>query len=201
MRPFDGRSSLPTAYRTMAVPAARRPAAVLAMGVGAMLGIFFARLTTSDGPDSGVTFLLALPVALIAHELGRTAGFLAALGALGQVVLWSRLRDVDLGLLAYASRGVIFGLVAHLGAQARGARAVAPVGDRPPAVRTSPLTPREREVLRLLAHGHTNRQVAEQLVVSVRTVEAHRASIQAKLSCSGRAELYRHAAGMNLLTR
>ena len=60
------------------------------------------------------------------------------------------------------------------------------------------LTPREREVLRLLALGYTNREVADELYISVRTVETHRASILAKLRVRTRAELVRYArqAGM-----
>ena len=55
------------------------------------------------------------------------------------------------------------------------------------------LTDREREVLRLIALGHTNAEVAEQLYLSIRTVETHRAHIQQKLGLSGRAELVRYA--------
>jgi DNA-binding NarL/FixJ family response regulator len=51
------------------------------------------------------------------------------------------------------------------------------------------LTTREREVLSLLAIGHTNREIAEKLFLSVRTVEWHRARIQWKLGVSGRAAL------------
>jgi DNA-binding CsgD family transcriptional regulator len=51
------------------------------------------------------------------------------------------------------------------------------------------LTPREREVLALIALGHTNREAAERLVLSVRTVEWHRARIQWKLGVTGRAAL------------
>ena len=51
------------------------------------------------------------------------------------------------------------------------------------------LTEREVEVLRLIALGHTNAEIAEQLYLSVRTVETHRAHIQQKLSRSSRAEL------------
>ena len=58
---------------------------------------------------------------------------------------------------------------------------------------SSPLTDREREVLRLLALGHTNAAVARQLHLSVRTVETHRANIQSKLGSSSRADLVRHA--------
>ncbi len=52
---------------------------------------------------------------------------------------------------------------------------------------------RERDVLRLIALGHTNAEVAERLYISIRTVESHRAHIQQKLSLSSRAELVRYA--------
>lgn len=44
-----------------------------------------------------------------------------------------------------------------------------------------PLTPREREILELLTLGLTNREIAAKLYLSVRTVETHRANLQAKL--------------------
>jgi two-component system response regulator NreC len=55
------------------------------------------------------------------------------------------------------------------------------------------LTDRELGVLKLLALGHTNAEIADQLFLSVRTVESHRARIQRKLGTSGRAELVRYA--------
>ena len=55
------------------------------------------------------------------------------------------------------------------------------------------LTKRELGVLRLLALGHTNAEIATELFLSVRTVESHRARIQRKLGISGRAELVRYA--------
>ncbi|WP_245602582.1 LuxR C-terminal-related transcriptional regulator [Solirubrobacter soli] len=51
------------------------------------------------------------------------------------------------------------------------------------------ITSREREVLALVAAGHTNREIAEKLVLSVRTVEWHRARLQWKLGVTGRAAL------------
>ncbi|MEX0992864.1 MAG: response regulator transcription factor [Solirubrobacterales bacterium] len=62
------------------------------------------------------------------------------------------------------------------------------------------LTDREVEVLRLIALGHTNSEIAEQLFLSVRTVESHRAHIQQKLGLSTRAELVRHALDTGLIT-
>jgi len=55
------------------------------------------------------------------------------------------------------------------------------------------LSEREAGVLRLIALGHTNAEIAEQLFLSVRTVETHRAHIQQKLGLSTRAELVRYA--------
>jgi two-component system, NarL family, response regulator NreC len=56
-----------------------------------------------------------------------------------------------------------------------------------------PLSEREHEILRLLALGHTNQEIASQLYLSVRTVETHRAHIMQKLRISTRAELVRYA--------
>jgi two-component system response regulator NreC len=63
------------------------------------------------------------------------------------------------------------------------------------------LTPREVEVLRLLALGHTNLEVAERLNVSPRTAEAHRANLMGKLRVCSRAELGRFALEQGYLGR
>ena len=77
-----------------------------------------------------------------------------------------------------------------------GARLILPAHDDP--AEKDPLSAREREVLRLLARGHTNQEVAERLFVSVRTVEAHRSHILSKLGLATRSDLVRYAihAGM-----
>jgi two-component system response regulator NreC len=62
------------------------------------------------------------------------------------------------------------------------------------------LSERELEVLRLIALGHTNAEIAEQLYLSVRTVETHRAHIQQKLRLSSRSELVRYAFERGLVT-
>jgi two-component system, NarL family, response regulator NreC len=66
-------------------------------------------------------------------------------------------------------------------------------------VDTSTLTAREREVLTLLAYGHTNDEVAEQLTISVRTAEMHRANAMRKLQVRSRAEIVRWALAEKLL--
>lgn len=70
-----------------------------------------------------------------------------------------------------------------------------------PSVAPAPdkLSRREREVLALLALGHTNREIAEQVHLSIRTVEWHRARIQAKLRVTGRAALAQVARTHGLL--
>lgn len=61
------------------------------------------------------------------------------------------------------------------------------------------LSPREIEVLRLIAVGHTNGEIASQLFLSVRTVESHRAHIQQKTQKGSRAELVAYARDNGLL--
>jgi len=63
------------------------------------------------------------------------------------------------------------------------------------------LTARETEVLQSIAQGYTNRQIAELLHLSVRTVETHRANVRSKLNISTRAGLVRYAAENGLLDR
>jgi DNA-binding NarL/FixJ family response regulator len=64
---------------------------------------------------------------------------------------------------------------------------------------TEPLTPREKEVLKLLALGYTNRQVGEELQISVRTAEGHRANLSEKLGIKSRVELVRYARDHGLI--
>jgi two-component system response regulator NreC len=63
------------------------------------------------------------------------------------------------------------------------------------------LSEREREVLRFLAHGHTNQQVADRLCISVKSVETYKARLMEKLGLKGRAELVRYALDRGLLKR
>jgi two-component system, NarL family, response regulator NreC len=70
-----------------------------------------------------------------------------------------------------------------------------------PEPRPDGLTPREVEVLGLLALGYMNPEIAEKLVISVRTVETHRANIQRKTGLSTRAELVAYALERGLVER
>lgn len=76
---------------------------------------------------------------------------------------------------------------------ALGARMVAAEAREAARADADPLSDREHEVLRLLALGYTNQEIAKELVISVRTAETHRAHILRKLGLDSRAELVRYA--------
>lgn len=74
------------------------------------------------------------------------------------------------------------------------------LASEPPPGPPDDLSEREVDVLRLIALGHTNAEIAERLYLSVRTVETHRAHIQQKLNLSSRAELVRYALQRGLVS-
>jgi two-component system, NarL family, response regulator NreC len=82
---------------------------------------------------------------------------------------------------------------------ALGARLVAAEAEERVRAEADPLSEREHEILRLLALGHTNQEIAGQLYLSVRTVETHRAHIMQKLRIQTRAELVRYALEQGML--
>ena len=82
-----------------------------------------------------------------------------------------------------------------------GARLVAAEAAERKRAESDPLSEREREVLALLALGHTNQEIAALLYISVRTAETHRAHIMQKLGLASRAELVRYALDHGLIER
>jgi two-component system response regulator NreC len=129
-----------------------------------------------------------------------------------EVVLLTMERDLTLARRALedGARGYLFKDAAHLelidavrhaaagrdyvpAAIANGLRKGREAEERPL------LSPRETEVLRLLALGHTNREIADSLELSVRTVETHRAHVQQKLGLSSRPDLTRYALAHGLV--
>lgn len=122
-----------------------------------------------------------------------------------EIVLLTMERDLTLARRAIdaGARGYLFKDAAHLelieavrhaaeGRQYLPAAVATGLKDGGKAERVV-LTPRETEVLRLMALGHTNREIGQQLSLSVRTVETHRAHIQQKLGLSSRPDLTRYA--------
>jgi two-component system, NarL family, response regulator NreC len=84
---------------------------------------------------------------------------------------------------------------------ALGARLIAAESEERKRAESDPLSEREREVLRLLALGHTNQEIAALLYISVRTAETHRAHVMQKLGLSRRAELVRYALDHGVVER
>jgi len=80
-----------------------------------------------------------------------------------------------------------------------GARLVTAEAEEKRRADEDPLSDREREVLRLLAHGYTNQEIAKQLYISVRTAETHRAHVMQKLRLESRAALVSYALANGLL--
>ena len=81
-----------------------------------------------------------------------------------------------------------------LGPEVRHVSRDSPAGGQP-----RPLSPREAQVLRLLAQGHTNQEAADHLAVSVKTLETHRKRLSDKLGLKSRAQLFRFAVEVGLL--
>jgi two-component system response regulator NreC len=109
-------------------------------------------------------------------------------GAMGYV-----LKHSAGGELVQAIRGTVAGdtyVSPRVGAKLAAATDGLPAG----------LTPREAEILGLIADGYTNPEIAEKLVISIRTVETHRAAIHRKLDTTNRAELVSFAKEHGLLS-
>lgn len=132
-------------------------------------------------------------VVLTVHDDAYARAALDA-GAAGYVT-----KDMEGPELLAAIRAVARGrtFVAH--ALAAGPSGAAAAGERA----AERLSERERQVLELVARGHTNREVAERLALSIKTVETYRARLSDKLGLRTRAELVRFAAetGLFVLTR
>jgi two-component system response regulator NreC len=115
-----------------------------------------------------------------------------AAGASGYVLKEAADEEVVSAVREIASGG-------HYVHPALGARMVAAEAQERAAADADPLSEREREVLRLLALGHTTQEIAHELYISVRTAESHRAHIMQKLHIATRAELVRYALSHGLL--
>jgi two-component system, NarL family, response regulator NreC len=128
-------------------------------------------------PDTGIVVLTMQEDPAFAREALRS-------GALGYVLKEAADEEL-LQAVRLAAEGETY-LNPRLGAR---------LAAEPPAPSGPPddLTEREVEVLRLIALGHTNTEIAAQLYLSVRTIESHRAHIQQKIRRTSRAELVQYA--------
>lgn len=108
-------------------------------------------------------------------------------GAAGYVLKQSRPAELLHAIRSVASGGKY--LDASVSAPEARKQSDIPAGPRPSA----PLSPRETEVLRLIAWGNTNKEIASRLDLSVKTVEAHKANGMRKLGMRGRIDIVRYA--------
>ena len=165
-----------------ALPRLAPDVVVIDMEMPGMGGIEGAELIRKRAPDARILFLSM-------HDQARDVRRAFDAGADGYLLKSAADEDLVRAVRAVAS-GERY---VH---PALGAALAAPVREGP----LDELTTREREVLRLLALGHTNQEIAEQLSVSVRTVESHRAHVMTKLSVATRAGLVGAALEAGLLT-
>lgn len=121
-------------------------------------------------------------------------------GAAGYLVKRAAPPDVQMAILAVARGGAFLypGLARAL-VNAYTATSPAPPENERITDKLRVLSPRELEVLRLVAAGYTNQEIADQLVLSIKTVQAHRASVMAKLGLENIAHLVRFAVRSGLL--
>ena len=140
----------------------------------------FLALSVSDAPEDVITVIRAgargyVTKTISGEELLRAVYTVAA----GDVVFSPRLA------------GFVLDAFAADGGEATAAAGLDPELDQ--------LSPREREVLRLIARGYTYKEVARDLVISVKTVESHVSSVLRKLQLSTRHELARWASDRRLV--
>ena len=154
--------------------------AILDVSMPRMTGLQAAREIRSRAPDTSV-LLLSM------HDDERYFFDAVDVGAAGYVL--KRSADTD--------------LIDAIQAVARGEQFVSPVTERAVIKEwlesgredrlEDPLTPRELDVVKLIAEAHTNKQIAQALHVSEKTVESHRSNVFAKLGMRDRVELVRYA--------
>lgn len=156
--------------------------AILDIAMPTMTGLQAARELASRRPD------LKMLILSMHDDEGYLFEALKA-GTAGYVLKSVADRDLVEACRA-AMRGEPFLYAGAERALVRDYVARARAGEAPPE---EPLTPREQQVVKLIAESHTNRQIAEVLTISEKTVETHRANILDKLGMRDRVELTRYA--------
>jgi DNA-binding NarL/FixJ family response regulator len=156
--------------------------AILDVSMPRMTGLQAAREITQRKPDVRVLMLSM-------HENEEYFFEALAAGASGYVLKTAVDRDLVEACRA-ALRGEPF---LYPGAVRALIREHLERARRGEAGRVDPLTPREQEIVKLIAEAHNNDEIAEQLFISKKTVERHRANILEKLGMRDRVELTRYA--------
>ena len=160
----------------------RPDVAVMDVSMPALGGAEATTRLRRDCPDVKV-------LALTVHEHGGYLRQLFEAGAAGYVLKRAAAEELVQAIRAVASGGIY--LDPKMAGQVVGGFVGRPTTQSVP--REAELTEREVEVVRLLSRGHINREIAEQLDLSVRTVEVHKARALEKLGLRSRADLVQYA--------
>jgi DNA-binding NarL/FixJ family response regulator len=174
-----------------AVAAARKGGvdlAVLDVAMPRMTGLQAARQITRDSPH---------PRILMLSMYDNDQYFFESLKAGASGYVLKSVADQDLVAACHAAmRGETF---LYPGVMSTLVRTYVERVRRGERVRTSALTPREDEVLKLIAEGSSSKEIADILTISIKTVERHRANILQKLGMRDRTELTRYAIRAGLI--
>lgn len=160
---------------------------VLDLSMPDLDGIQVTRLIRSSQPDVRVLILTVHEDETLAREALRAgaAGYIIKQAAEAELI--SAIHTIQIGDV-YVPPKMLRALLVE-------PQSAAAPGPRPEEL----LTPRELDVLNLIVRGYTNRQVADELMLSVRTVEGYRANLTEKLDLHNRADLVRYARQHGLL--
>jgi DNA-binding NarL/FixJ family response regulator len=172
----DGREAVEKAKRSLP------DVVILDIGMPGLNGFDAARQILSVSPDSEVLILTM-------HESEQVIREVLAAGARGYVLKSDAGRDLIAAVEALSRHKTFFtSRVAEMVLQKY-------LEGSPEQVKSesTSLTPREREVVQLVAEGRTNKEVATTLNISVKTAETHRTNIMRKLDCHSLSELVRYA--------
>jgi DNA-binding CsgD family transcriptional regulator len=189
-------STSPPAQRAFAF--ARSPLTLSAVLFAAIVAL---GVSAQNSERAGILLLLIGPIVIVSLAYRPLAGAAAATASLAAFLVAHGLHSGGLDVASAASRAFTFyaiPLAIWLSRMDQARRAAAELASQSEAPATTEpreqaLTRREREVLGLIAAGHTNTEIASLLVLSVRTVESHRASVRRKLGRPSPAELVLHA--------
>jgi DNA-binding NarL/FixJ family response regulator len=156
--------------------------AILDVAMPRLTGLQAARQVIKQRPELKVLILSM-------HDNEQYFFEALAAGASGYVLKSAADRDLIVACRA-AMRGEAF---LYPGTERTLIREYVEHSDGDKSIASTPLTPRETEVVKLVAEGLSNRDIAEELVISQKTVERHRANIMEKLGMHDRVELTRYA--------
>jgi DNA-binding NarL/FixJ family response regulator len=179
----DGREAVEKAVRS------RPDVVILDIGMPGLNGLEAARRIRKEAPGSQILILTM-------HDSEQVVQEMLAAGARGYVLKSDAGRDLVQAVEALSNHKTFFTpSVTEMVLQTylEGGTGAGEPGE------SALLTPREREVIQLLAEGRSNKEVADILRISVRTAETHRTNIMRKLDCHSLSDLTRYAIRNNII--